>query len=140
VVSGLLKSQRTSPDEVRRLLELVDRDLEQADVEGLYADGRYTFTYNAALQLANLVLRLKNLRVGSPGRHEATFREVERFVPASFIPLLEQFEHARRKRNVLMYDRAGAVSVEEVKDLKEATIAFAVWVRAQANEYLKAER
>ena len=138
--SDPLKRQRTSPEEIRRLLELVARDLEQAEVEGLYADGRYTFAYSAALQLANVVLRLNDLRVGSAGRHEATFREVERLVPTGLVPLVAQFEHARRKRNVLMYDRAGAVSEGEVKDLKEATIEFEAWVRAQAEEYLRAQR
>ncbi len=138
--SDSLKRQRTSPGEIGRLLELVARDLEQAEAEGLYADGRYAFTYNAALQLANVVLRLNDLRVGSAGRHEATFREVERLVPADLIPLVAQFEHARRKRNALMYDQAGAVSEGEVKELKEATIEFAAWVRAQAQEYLKAQR
>lgn len=39
-----------------------------------------------------------------------------------------------------MYDRAGAVSEGEVKELKEATIEFAAWVRAQAEEYVKAQR
>ena len=140
MTSGSARRQRTSPEEIRSLLGLVDRDLEQANAQGLYPDGRYGFIYNAALQLANVILRLNDLRVGSPGRHQETFREVEKFVPASLVPLVTHFEHARRKRNVLMYDRAGAVSEGEAKDLREATIEFETWVRGQTEQYLGGQK
>ena len=63
------------------LFRVVECDLEQAEVPGLYPDGRYAFVYNAALQLATIVLRLKGLRVVAPGHHRELFHVVEPLVP-----------------------------------------------------------
>ena len=76
-----VRRQATSADELRALFRVVERDLEQAEVPGLYPDGRYAFIYNAALQLATIVLRLRGLRVVAPGHHRETFHVVEPFVP-----------------------------------------------------------
>jgi len=61
-----VRHQATSADEIRALFRVVERDLEQAKVPGLYPDGRYALLYNAALQLATIVLRLKGLQLGHP--------------------------------------------------------------------------
>lgn len=131
-----VRRQATSADEIRALLRVVERDLEQAEVPGLYPDGRYAFVYNAALQLATIVLRLKGLRVGAPGHHCETFRAVEPLVPEAMQSIVAEFEHARRKRNAVMYDQAGTISEHEVNDLREAVKEFATWVRVKASDSL----
>jgi hypothetical protein len=115
---------------------VVERDLEQAEVPGLYPDGRYAFIYNAALQLATIVLRLKGLRVVAPGHHRETFHVVEPFAPEAMRSIVVEFEHARRKRNTVMYDQARMISEHEVNDLREAVKEFAAWVRVKASASL----
>lgn len=115
---------------------MVERDLEQAEVPGLYSDGRYAFIYNAALQLATIVLRLKGVRVVAPGHHRETFHVVEPLVPEAMQSIVAEFEHARRKRNTVMYDQAGTISEHEVNDLREAVKEFATWVRVKASASL----
>lgn len=131
-----VRRQATSADELRALFRVVERDLEQAEVPGLYPDGRYAFIYNAALQLATIVLRLKGLRVVAPGHHRETFHVVEPFVPEAMQSIVAEFEHARRKRNTVMYDQAGTISEHEVNDLREAVKEFATWVRVKASASL----
>lgn len=131
-----VRRQATSADEIRALFRVVERDLEQAEVPGLYPDGKYTFVYNAALQLATIVLRLKGLRVGAPGHHRETFHVVEPLVPEAMQSIVAEFEHARRKRNTVMYDQAGTISEHEVNDLRQAVKEFATWVRVKASTSL----
>jgi len=131
-----VRRQATSADEIHALLRVVERDLEQAEVTGLYPDGRYAFVYNAALQLATIVLRLKGLRIGAPGHHRETFHVVEPLVPEAMRSIVAEFEHARRKRNTVMYDQAGTISEHEVNDLREAVKEFASWVRVKASASL----
>jgi len=131
-----VRRQATSADELRALFRVVERDLEQAEVPGLYPDGRYAFIYNAALQLATIVLRLKGLRVVAPGHHRETFHVVEPLVPEAMQSIVAEFEHARRKRNTVMYDQAGTINEHEVNDLREAVKEFATWVRVKASAFL----
>jgi hypothetical protein len=124
-----MKRQPTSQDEIDRLFQLVDRDLEQARVPGLYPDGQFTFVYNAALQLCTILIRSHGVRVGTVGRHQETFHEAAGLVPKEVRPLIQHFDRARRKRNTLLYDRAGTVTEREVEDLFEAVGEFREWVR-----------
>lgn len=130
------KKQPTSPDEIRALLGLVERDLEQAELPGLHPDGRFGFLYNAALQLATIVLRLNGVRVGETGHHRATFRTVIDFAPRDLRSEVASFEHARRKRNALTYDQVGVVTQADLSGLRESINAFGKWVRQLVESYL----
>lgn len=133
------KKQPTSPNEIRALLGLVERDQQQARVPGLHLDGEFGFLYNVALQLATITLRLNGLRVGQTAHHRETFRTVREWVPDDLKSVILHFDRARRKRNTLTYDQVGAISRTDVEGLREAIDAFEVWVRNKAEEYL-AER
>lgn len=128
-----MKRQPTSQDEMDRLFHLVDRDLEQARVPGLYPDGQFTFVYNAALQLCTILIRSHGVRVGTVGRHQETFYEAARLASEKVRPLIQHFDRARRKRNILMYDRAGTVTEREVEDLFEAVGEFRQWLRTMVS-------
>ena len=134
----MTKKQPTSPNEIRALLGLVERDLAQAETPGLLPDGRYVFLYNAALQLATIVLRLHDVRVGQAGHHRETFHAVVEFVPSELRGTVSHFEHSRRKRNRLTYDQAGAVSEADVDGLRESVNVFVEWVRRVVEAYLAA--
>ena len=56
------------------LSNLVDRDLNDAQVASVSADRRFAIAYNAALNLANYVIRKNGYRVTAKvGHHKATF-------------------------------------------------------------------
>ena len=99
----MTKKQPTSPNEIRALIGLVERDQEQARIPGLHLDGRFGFLYNVALQLATIVLRLNDLRVGQTAHHKETFRAVCTWVPEDLKSVILHFDRARRKRNTLTY-------------------------------------
>lgn len=125
----MVKGQSTSRQEIDNLLGIVERDRAQAQLEGLHPDIQFELLYNAALQLATIVLRLSELRVGRTGHHRETFRAVQELIPDSLVPTMLHFDQARRKRNTLVYDQAGTATEADLKGLRASVDAFEKWVR-----------
>jgi hypothetical protein len=53
---GRLQQHSTNKNEIQNLFKLVDRDLKDAKIKQLSTDRRFATAYNAALQLATIVL------------------------------------------------------------------------------------
>ena len=135
------KRQPTSAEEIHALLRLAERDLQQAEVPGLYPDGRFSFAYNAALQLATATLRLYQIRVGASSHHVRTFEELRRVLPDEKREFALEFERARRKRHMLTYEQAGGVSESEAQNLILRVHEYQAWLFEYINSnfprYLK---
>ena len=125
----MVKGQPTSRQEIENLLGIVERDRSQAYLEGLHLDIKFELLYSASLQLATIVLRLNGLRVGRTGHHRETFRAVQELVPVNLRSTILHFDQARRKRNTLVYDQAGAATEADLKGLRASIDAFEKWVR-----------
>jgi len=132
--SGRLHREPTSPEEIRALLRLAERDQRQARVPGLDPDGRFAFAYNAALQLATVYLRLEGIRVPTPARHAQTFQELFARLPPALRHWAADFDRARRKRHTLMYDQVGTVGEAEVAELLAQVAEFGEWVEERVRE------
>ena len=63
---GSIKSHKTSKEEIENLLDLVRRDIKDAKVKIISTDRRFATAYNAALQLATIVIYCKGYIKGSP--------------------------------------------------------------------------
>ena len=55
--NGWLKSHKTSREEIKNLLAIVDRDLEDGQESSISADWRFGIAYNAALKLCIVLLK-----------------------------------------------------------------------------------
>ena len=136
----ILHDEPTSREEIAGLFRLAKRDLAQAQINGLYPDGRFAFAYNAALQLATAFLRVQQIRIGAQSHHARTFRELKRLLPIEQRQFALDFDRARRKRNTLMYDQAGAISDHEAWELIAEVKEFREWLfhemNTQFGEYL----
>ncbi len=117
-----LVQHTTSPEEIKNLLAISDRDLSACQVKQLPADWRCTIAYNAALQAATAALAAAGYRASRDNHH---YRVI-------------QF---RKKRNVSSYDVAGSVSDKEADEmLKLATSLRAdveKWIRTTHAELFK---
>lgn len=120
--------------EIGRLLAVAERDLTQARMCGLHPDTRFSLAYNAALQLATVVLRLHGIRIRKARFHLHTFVELKMHLPEDQGQIADYFDRARRKRNAAAYDRINVVSEGEVDDLIAQVEAFRVWVNAEVEE------
>jgi hypothetical protein len=113
---GWIRSHRTSPEEIQELLAIADRDLSDSASPGLSPDWRLNIAYNAALQLATAALAASGYRTAGEGHHYRTIQSLV-FTIGSDRELVRQFDTFRKKRNISGYERVGAVSDQEAKDM-----------------------
>lgn len=122
--SGRLRRQRSSKREIADLFAVVDRDLEDAALEGLSTDRRFATAYNAALQLATIALRSKGYRAAGPGHHKTTFEALPLIMGRELKERADYFDACRSKRNVTDYDKVGQITESEAIELIEETQEF----------------
>ena len=121
--NGWLVEHRATAQDIAELLDLADRDIQDARLSGLSEDWRLNISYNAALQLARAALAAGGFRPArGASSHYYTIQSLEYTIKedASVIQILDRF---RRKRNVVEYESAGTVShleAEEMLDLAKA--------------------
>ncbi len=122
--------------EIEHLLQIVDRDLKDASVISISADRRHATAYNAALQLATIVLHASGYRaISKIGHHWITIMLIPEFMGNDQRARQRIFNDAREKRNITDYDYAGHISEEEVetllKEVKKFKTDVLSWLKKQ---------
>ncbi len=114
--NGWLIEHKTSAEEIADLLRVAKRDLEDCRSPGLSADWQLGIAYNAALQAATAALAASGYRASREGQHYRVIQSLPFTIGghADFVMQLDQF---RKKRNISDYERAGAVSDLEAKEM-----------------------
>lgn len=112
-----LRRHRTTTKEIQDLLRVADRNLKDAAVEEISFDLRFTTAYQAALQLATIVLAASGYRTKGAGHHWITFKILPELFGRGIKDLADYFEQCRNKRNLSDYDRAGEISDDEASEL-----------------------
>lgn len=127
LASRWLEPHATSPEEVRNLLAVVDRDLGDAAIDRLSADSRLGIAYNAALQLATLALAASGYRAAKIRGHERTIQSLRPTVGLDR-DIVDTLDVVRRKRNRSNYERAGTASHSEAEDVYQLARGLRVQV------------
>lgn len=136
---GWLQKHRPDRRETQDLFAIVDRDMTDAQVEGISADTRLSIAYNAALQLAVAALAASGFR---PGREAHHYRAIQslRFTVGVDADVVDQLDGFRRKRNISDYERAGGVSEYEAREMlvlaKMLREKVASWIRGNHPELM----
>jgi hypothetical protein len=119
------KSHKTSRHEIDGLRAVVDRDLKDASLPGLSEDRRFATAYNAALQLATMVIACAGYRVSAKqGHQENTFVALELALGKPVAKLASYFNACRKKRNIVDYDLAHVITETELRELLEKAAEF----------------
>jgi HEPN superfamily protein len=130
-----LKPHQTSRSEVGDLLRVADRDLKDAAVKAISLDLRFTTAYQAALQLATIVLTASGYRTTGVGHHWITFNVLPDLMGPEYQDQADYFDQCRNKRNRSDYDRAGTVSATEAAEIlieaKRFRISVLNWLKAR---------
>ena len=129
--NGWLRPHKTSKQEVRDILELVERDLADASKVEISKDWRFNIAYNAGLQLCTLVLFAAGYRAGrGESKHYRVIQALPLVMGKRFSTVRDYLDNCRRKRNVSEYDAAGTISQKEPDDLIETVTEFKIEVEA----------
>jgi hypothetical protein len=119
-----LRTHKTNKEEIRGLLEIVQRDLNDASVPDLSIDRRFLIAYEGALTLATIPLYCVGYETYGKGHHWLTFRLLPEVMGGEYSDLAQYFDQCRTKRNVGTYDRGGQISESEVDELLSEVKAF----------------
>lgn len=128
-----LRKHTSSAQEINNLLEIVDRDIRDAEFREVSPDWRFGIAYNAALKLCTILLYAKGFR---PERTLAHYRTIQ-----SMPLILGSYKEAdgnyldtcRTKRNTLEYDYAGGITHEEADEL----VIFVSELKQEVVEWIK---
>ena len=127
-----LVEHKTSKQEIQNLLAVVERDIQDAQIEALSNDRRFMTAYNAALQLATCALHLSGYRTGKSkgGHHWITFAILPEILGDEISEYTDYFDTCRLKRNHSDYTSAGVVSLGEVEELIDEVVKFDEIIRS----------
>lgn len=134
---GHLTTHEATVAEVRNLLGVVERELGDAGVVGLSAEGRFTHAYDAALLLCKLALHASGFAVQkrSPGHHSLWINSLEHTLGDGYKATLIHLSRSSKLRHTSLYDQAGVIQKEDADDLLEV----ASQLRADVLAWLRAE-
>jgi hypothetical protein len=113
---GWLVRHRPDRRETRELLGISERDITDAQAKEISTDTRLNLAYNAALQLAIAALAAIGYRASHEAHHYRSIQSLAFTINAS-TDLVDQLDTFRKKRNISDYERAGAVSDQEAKEM-----------------------
>jgi hypothetical protein len=130
--NGWLTRHQTSANELRELLQVVERDLADSATEGLSADWRMNIAYNAALQAATVALAAAGYRAARESHHFRVIQSLRETIGTE-AAVVATFDAFRKKRNVTGYERIGLVSDADA----EAMRVLAVRLRDDVLEWLR---
>jgi hypothetical protein len=128
--NGYIIKQTATAPEVLQLLSIVERELSDASVEAVSADGRFTHAYNAALTLCRIALRASGYRVGKGGGHHYEINSIVHTLGHKYNDHMILLSQYSKKRGREMYDRTGVVDTGDVEDLIETGIQLRIDVLA----------
>lgn len=122
--NGVLVKQDSSKDEISDLIKIVERDIEDSAQTEISNDWQFGIAYNAALKLANILVRASGYRVKGQGHHMNTIAMIPLILGNHKKDDADYLDACRRKRNIVEYDCVGGATTEDVKELREFVQEF----------------
>lgn len=116
VENGWLVPHKTSPDEIKNLMMIVNRDLR--DSHGAISDDwRFGIAYNAALKLCTILLFAEGYRPERNLQHYRTIQTLSIILGDKRKGDVDYLEACRVKRNKVEYDSVGGVTMQDADEL-----------------------
>jgi len=112
-----LKKHTTSKNEIENLLNLIKRDLDDACIQGLSSDRKFSIVYNAVLQLSTIIIYCTGYKTRGEGHHFYSFQTLKYILDKQKHDLVDYFDSCRVKRNIVDYDMAGRISSKDAEEL-----------------------
>jgi hypothetical protein len=121
---GVLEKEASSQQEINDLFKIVERDLIDSASSTLSFDWQFGIAYNAALKLANILVRKSGYRVKGQGHHMHTFAMITKILGNERKDDADYLDACRKKRNLVEYDCVGGANKEDVEELREFVFDF----------------
>lgn len=136
-----LKRHKTSGMEIKNLIKVIRRDIQDSQVKGISTDRKFAIAYNAVLQSATILLYCKGYRTKGSGHHYTVFQTMREILGEKYKKLSDYFDSCRVKRNTAFYEYAGVISEKEADELIEEVEKFLdiviTWLEKNYPEYIE---
>ncbi len=129
---GWLRLHKSSREEIDNLLQIVNRDLEDAAGD-ISPDWRFGIAYNAALKLCTIPLHAEGFRPERTLQHYRTIKALSVILGKEREEDVKYLDTCRSKRNIVEYDYVGGVTEKDANEL----IEFAGELRKDVMKWLK---
>ncbi len=133
VNNGWLRHHKTSPEEIKNLLLIVERDVSDANKKNLSIDWRFGIAYNAALKLCTILLYAEGYRPERDHAHYHTIQILPVILGTEKNKDATYLNTCRIKRNQLEYNYIGGVTEADTEEL----IQFVTELRIEVKNWLK---
>lgn len=120
----------TSSREIEDLRAVVKRNLMDAALHGISADGKYSHAYDAVLLLSKMAVACSGYRTKGTGAHANTFLAMNLACGSKTRKFADYFDQCRRKRNKLSYDMAGIITEKEAEELLDKAHEFKIFIES----------
>lgn len=127
---GWLRREPSSANEIKALQGIVQRSLADAKVGAISSDLRFVAGFTAALTAATIALRASGYRTVTQVGHHTRIIESLEFTINADSKLIQKLKVFSNKRNKSVYDVAGAVSDQELREI--TTLARDLYGRVTA--------
>ncbi len=139
--NGWLQASDVTLPEIQQLLAVADREIGDAAVDGLSAEGRFEHAYSAALRLCAIPLRSLAYRVPKgASQHKRTIDSLRYTLGESHGETADCLERYSRARGRTVYEQIGVVTEEDAEDLlaiaRQLRTEVIIWLRATHPELL----
>ena len=129
--NGWLRRHQTSNEEIKNLLMIIDRDLEDAG-GGISDDWRFGIAYNVALKICTILLYAEGFKAERALQHYRTIQALPLILGKERKGDAEYLDSCRSKRNIVEYDYVGAVTGDDADELidfvKELKVDVLGWL------------
>ena len=114
---GKLQEHKTSPEEIKSLFEICQRNLKDASQTNISLDLRFISAYQAGLSAAEALLYCFGYKAPKGNYHYMTWEALRNVAKDETKKSIILFDAARQKRGIAFYDHADIVSETEFKEL-----------------------
>lgn len=115
--NGWLKPHQTSKQEIINLLDIVKRDLNDAMLDGLSIDWKFSIACNAALKLCTIILYTQGYRPENALAHYRTIMSIKEINPQNWEYHSVYLNSCRMLRNILEYDKTNSITEDDATKL-----------------------
>jgi hypothetical protein len=126
--AGWLVAHEATAAEIRDLFAVADRELKDCAVPGLSPDTQLGLGYDASVQVASAALAVAGYRSARARKRWLTLQSLAYTIGAD-PKLVARLDAFRRKRNLADYERAGATSEKEAREMCELAASLREQVR-----------
>jgi hypothetical protein len=104
--------------------KIVERDLQDSSQAEISCDWQFGIAYNAALKLANVLVRASGYRIKGQGHHMNTIAMIPLVLGINKREDSDYLDTCRRKRNIVEYDCIGGAVEADVRELRDFVKEF----------------